>query len=106
MLRHETIRSKHAKLEELERQSAIELAKKAEELERKARELKLRESILRERLEQSKAKSLTSNSVISVQSDVQSGIQSVTQSENLDNDNNDVKTETSSNKFIDSTDDN
>ena len=106
MLRHETIRSKHAKLEELERQSAIELAKKAEELERKARELKLRESILRERLEQSKAKSLTSNSVVSVQSDVQSGIQSVTQSESLDNDNNDVETETSSNKFIDSTDDN
>lgn len=110
MLRHETIRSKHAKLEELERQSAIELAKKAEELERKARELKLRESILRERLEQSKAKSLTSNSVVSVQSDVQSdvqsGIQSVTQSENLDNDDNEVKTETSSNKFIDSTDGN
>lgn len=50
MLRHETLRSKQAKLEELERQNAQELARRAAELERKARELKLRETTLRERL--------------------------------------------------------
>ena len=50
MLRHETIRSKQAKLEELERQSALELSRRAAELERKAKELKMRETMLRERL--------------------------------------------------------
>lgn len=50
ILRHETLRSKQAKLEELERQNAQELARRAAELERKARELKLRENTLRERL--------------------------------------------------------
>lgn len=54
MLRHENLRTKQAKLEELERQHAIELAKRAAELERKAKELKLRESVLKERLNQSK----------------------------------------------------
>jgi septin 1 family protein len=52
ILRQETLRSKQAKLEELERQSALELTKRAAELERKAKELKLREAMLRERVKQ------------------------------------------------------
>lgn len=52
ILRHETLRSKQAKLEELERQSALELSKRAAELERKTKELKMREAMLKERLAQ------------------------------------------------------
>jgi septin 1 family protein len=67
ILRHETLRTKQAKLEELERQSAIELAKRAEELERKAKELKLREAMLRERLEKSsRVQSYRSDDVSSI----------------------------------------
>lgn len=53
VLRHESLRSKQAKLEDLERQSALELAKRAAELERRAMELKLRERELRQHLEDS-----------------------------------------------------
>lgn len=52
MLRHETLRSKQSKLEELERQSALELSRRAAELERKTKELKMREALLKERLAQ------------------------------------------------------
>lgn len=50
VLRHESLRSKQAKLEDLERQSALELAKRAAELEKRAMELKLRERELQNRL--------------------------------------------------------
>ncbi|GMM28443.1 septin [Martiniozyma asiatica (nom. inval.)] len=50
MLRQESIRTKQAKLEELERQSALEMARRAAELERKARELKRKEGWLKERM--------------------------------------------------------
>lgn len=73
MLRHENLRTKQAKLEELERQHALELAKRAAELERKAKELKMRESILKERLNQNKnlSESIKTNnqSTTSVNSD-------------------------------------
>lgn len=52
MLKHETLRSKQTKLEELERQHAQELAKRAAELERKAQALKQRERLLQEKLRQ------------------------------------------------------
>lgn len=64
MLRHETLRSKQAKLEELERQSALELSKRAMELERKAKELKQREAMLRERLAREHAKEGASTSSV------------------------------------------
>lgn len=50
MLRHESLVTKQQKLEELERQSAVGLAKRAAELEKKAMELKLKEKRLRERI--------------------------------------------------------
>ncbi|QPG77203.1 hypothetical protein FOA43_004610 [Brettanomyces nanus] len=49
MLRHQTLVSKQQKLEELERKSAIGLAKRAAELEKKAMQLKVKEKRLRER---------------------------------------------------------
>lgn len=50
IIRKETLLSKQAKLEELEKQNSIDLSKRAAELERKANELKFREAKLKERL--------------------------------------------------------
>ncbi|VEU21955.1 DEKNAAC102913 [Brettanomyces naardenensis] len=50
MLRHQTLVTKQQKLEDLERKSAIGLAKRAAELEKKAMELKLREKKLRAKM--------------------------------------------------------
>lgn len=75
ILRHETLLAKQQKLQELEKQSAQELAKRAAELERKAMELKLREKTLRQRLEEkSAAASIDDHSIVDsiVQSPVQS----------------------------------
>lgn len=75
ILRHETLLAKQQKLQELEKQSAQELAKRAAELERKAMELKLREKTLRQRLEEKSAvASIDDHSI--VDSIVQSPIQS------------------------------
>lgn len=49
VLRHERIIAKQQKLEELEAQSAKELQKRIQELERKAHELKIREKLLKQR---------------------------------------------------------
>ncbi|CDK24593.1 unnamed protein product [Kuraishia capsulata CBS 1993] len=48
VLKHDNLVSKQAKLEELERRSAQELARRAAELERKAAELKMREKLLKQ----------------------------------------------------------
>lgn len=48
VLRHERVLARQQKLEELEAQSAKELQKRIQELERKAHELKLREKILKQ----------------------------------------------------------
>lgn len=49
VLRHERIIAKQQKLEELEAQSAKELQKRIQELERKAHELKIREKLLKQK---------------------------------------------------------
>ena len=50
MLRHQNLLTKQQKLEELERRSALSLAKRAAELEKKAMQLKLKEKRLKERI--------------------------------------------------------
>ncbi|SCU98313.1 LAMI_0F14048g1_1 [Lachancea mirantina] len=60
VLKHERIIAKQQKLEELEAQSARELQKRIQELEKKAAELKLREKLLRQRHLDGSASSLRS----------------------------------------------
>jgi len=65
MLRHQNLLTKQQKLEELERRSALSLAKRAAELEKKAMQLKLKEKRLKERMgsQSSLAESSSSRSV-------------------------------------------
>lgn len=55
VLRQESLRTKQAKLEDLERQSALELAKRAAELEQRAMALKVRERELKDKIDSSPA---------------------------------------------------
>lgn len=74
VLKHERIIAKQQKLEELEAQSARELQKRIQELEKKAGELKLREKLLRQQHANGSAPSLQSRnstqSVVSQQSKI------------------------------------
>ncbi|CCD26559.1 septin SHS1 NDAI_0H03860 [Naumovozyma dairenensis CBS 421] len=64
VLRHERILARQQKLEELEAQSAKELTKRIQELEKKAHDLKLREKLLKQQHKNGSSSSLLSQSRI------------------------------------------